>query len=210
MRIDQEAFSTEEGNRLYQKLSKVLVDKYQAKPIDDLTTIGWSGDIKVPVSGTPLAVVISLDRKKGGEWLKRWWNSAKIKVGAKRWQKLTWEDGEWSFDQPKLFSKINEEILRVKGEYVAQSVEKLEMETNRRQLAQELSLDESAIVMRTPFAAMIRMTWGNITIAIDPNEPLKYRLDGISLARFGTYRVDRGDLRTLINTLNSIIGDTNE
>ena len=185
MRIPQEAFSVEEGNRLYRKLSMLLADKYQAKPIDDLTTVGWNGDIKVPVPGTPLAVAISLDRTSGGDWIDRRWDSAKIKVGVKRWQKLTWEDGEWAFDAPKLLGKINVEILKLKGEYAAQNAEKLEMETNRRLIAQDLDFGEELldhIEMSTPFLATIHLTWADVVIVYQPGQVRAYTLKDIRIS----------------------------
>ena len=213
MRIDQEAFSVEEGNRLYRKLSKLLADKYQAKPIDDLTTIEWSGDIKVPVPGTPLAVVISLDRKKEGKkntptviWIDRRWDSAKIKVGRKRWQKLTWEDGEWAFDELRLFGKINQEILKAKGEYVAQNAEKLEMEENRRLISEAFgNMDESLIVMRTPFTAMIRTEWGHISIGYDPDKPKECRLNEIHLSKQKDHHVSMGGLALIMDAVRMAI-----
>ena len=217
MRIDQEAFSVEEGNRLYRKLSKLLVDEYHAKPIDDLTTIGWNGDIKVPVHGTPLAVVISLDRKKEGKkntptviWIDRRWDSAKIKVGRKRWQKLTWEDGEWAFDELRLFGKINQEILKAKGEYVAQNAEKLEMEENRSAIASACGMDESLMEMRTPFVAKINMGWGYMVIGYDPEKPAEATFREIHISRHKDFRLSWTNLGRIVVTIDSILGDKNE
>lgn len=208
MRFVQEAFSVEEGNRLYRKLSGILVEKYGAKPIDDLSKAGWDSDIRIPVSETSRSFDVEIKRKRVGAWFDATiFESAKIKIGRKRWTKLTWEDGEWEFNREKLFDKIGDEMLQLKGEYLTANAEEKEMAANRRKIAAELGIEKNSITMRTPFVAMISLDFGNILLGYRPEKTLNYRYRLIELDISGRENWLLGKVRViqLISVLNSLL-----
>ena len=211
MKIPQEAYDDVEGRFLYRDLCEVLTQKYGAKPMDDPKTGAWNGGITVPVSETPRAVSVRVERKAAFDYnsMNRSYEEARIRIGKKRYLVLKWADNAWHFDEAMLFSKVNEEILQMKGEYLAQQAERKEMEESRLRIAAELQIDVEQVAMRTPHVARVAFSWGHILLGYDQLRDAPFRLNKIVLDERKPVRVRGLEVCQIVDILDKTVGGEN-